>query len=250
MTNFVDIALNDDALTWRVMMNRAQKRNALNVDMCHSLARAFDQCVDSGARAVVLAARGPVFSAGADLDEPDFAGELYPELEKLFTHIQRLPVPVIAYIEGPAIGAGMLLAMACDLRVAGQQTGMYFSLPVAAMAIGVDTASVRTLEQLIGGSRARQLLLAGAEMSVAEAIECGFLVDKRGDEALVTLAEKVAGLAPLTLKNLKMEFAHTAACPFSEAERDAVRVAAWNSADHSEVRQARQHKRAPIFRGR
>ncbi|SES17122.1 enoyl-CoA hydratase-related protein [Corynebacterium cystitidis] len=251
MTKLVEITRDDDAgWIWRVIMRRADKRNALNVEMCQLLTGAVERCVANGARVIVIAAEGPVFSAGADLNEPDFAGELYPELEKLFTHIQRLPVPVIAFIEGPAIGAGMLLAMACDLRVAGQRQEIYFSLPVAKMAIGVDAASIRTLEQLIGGSRARQMLLGAAPLDVSQAHECRFIVDKRGDEALAELAGNVAQLAPLTLRNVKMEFAHACARPFSNAERDKAREAAWNSADRGEVATAKLERRPPTFRGR
>lgn len=239
MTSLVELSLIDDRV-WRLELARPEKRNALSIAMCHELVDALDHCVDNGARTIVITAQGSVFSAGADLGEKDFSGGLYPRLEKLFAHIQRLPVPVIAFIEGPAIGAGMLLAMACDLRVAGNGEGIYFSLPVAKMAIGVDTATVRNLELLIGGSRARQMLLAGATMSVEEAQACGFLLPERGDEALEKLASTVAGLAPRTLRNLKAELAHSSSQPFSQDERDAARTAAWESEDFREVGHARQ----------
>lgn len=248
VTSLVELSLIDDRV-WRLELARPEKRNALNIAMCHELIGELDRCVDNGARAIVITAQGPVFSAGADLGEKDLSGGLYPQLEKLFAHIQRLPVPVIAFIEGPAIGAGMLLAMACDLRVAGGGEGIYFSLPVARMAIGVDTATVRNLELLIGGSRARQMLLAGATMSVEEAQACGFLFPERGEEAVTTLAMTVAGLAPLTLRNLKAELAHASSQPFTEVERDAARTAAWESDDFREVGRARQERRTPVFRG-
>ena len=101
----------DEGRVSLLTLNRDAKRNALSVAVCHQLEEALRRSAADGARAVVLTAAGSVFSAGADLNEKDFAGELYPALEHLMTVIRRHPTVVVAAVDGPAIGAGAMLAM-------------------------------------------------------------------------------------------------------------------------------------------
>lgn len=225
-------------------LNRDAKRNALSVELCRAIEDALESSVAGGARAVVLTAAGSVFSAGADLTEEDFAGELYPALEHLMTAIRRHPTVVIAAVDGPAIGAGAMLAMACDVRVVGPDAS--FRIPVTDMAIGVDEDTVASLNSLIGGSRARAMLLLGTELDSEAALDSGFAMFPGDADAAVDLARQATWKAPLTVAQLKMEFAES----FSATERADARAAAWNSEDFREVGQARVEKRPPRFRGR
>lgn len=249
MTKLIQVAHLDGGV-WRITLDRAAKRNALSVEMCRQLEDALDVCTAEGARVILLDAEGPVFSAGADLDEPDFHTTLYPAFERLFARIQRAPMPVVAYINGPAIGAGMLLAMACDIRWVGPAEKIFFSLPVAKMAIGVDAATLRTLELLVGGSWARRITLAGEALLIDDALRAGFVARVGDTDAAVESARGIARQAPLTMRNIKMELAHSSAQPFGQEERHEAREAAWLSHDNAEARQARAEKRPPEFDGR
>ncbi|MHA2789880.1 enoyl-CoA hydratase-related protein [Corynebacterium sp. S7] len=230
---------------WVLTINRDEKRNALNVELCTEIGAAMEKCVEEGARTIVLTGAGSVFSAGADLDEKDFHGELYPAIEHLIHVMTTLPIPLIAYVNGPAIGAGTMLAMACDIRIASPLAG--FRLPVSDMAIGVDSATVEALESLVGGSRARAMLLYGWGLPSSEAVDCGFALQQGSLDDAIEMALELTRKAPLTVKQLRMEFARDA---FSNAERNEAREAAWNSDDRLEVARARKQGRDPKFTGR
>ncbi|AKE39965.1 Enoyl-CoA hydratase [Corynebacterium camporealensis] len=247
MTELVSSASLNQGRVCVITLDRDSARNALSVQLCKELIDALHTAETSGARVIVLTGAGSVFSAGADLKSKDFAGELYPQLEVLMDTLRTVPVPIVAAVNGPAIGAGMMLAMACDLRVVASSS--YFHLPVGDMAIGVDEQAVVSLESLIGGSRARAMLLAGTRLSPADAVACGFAVAEGDLDEAIELATTIAAKAPLTLRALKMDFAHNAARPYSTAERNEARRAAWESDDFQEVRRAREEKRQPEFKG-
>lgn len=236
-----------DGMVQLLTLNRHSKRNALNTAMCLAIEEAVLAATTEGARAVVLTGAGTVFSAGADLRAGSFADELYPALEHMLDTIRTLPVPVIAAVNGPAIGAGTMLAMACDLRVVAENAA--FRVPVVDVAIALDETTVRTLESLVGGSRARLMLLTGASLDAAAAVDCGFAAAAGPVDTALELAELCAAKAPLTVRQLKMEFAHSSGHPFSAEERAAAQAAAWASEDLQESRRAREEKRRPVFRG-
>lgn len=247
----------------QLTIDRDEKRNALNTEVCTSLERALsDSLID--ARAILITGAGSAFCSGADLSGGD-VGKFYPAMESLFMAIRRAPVPVIAYVNGPAIGAGAMLAAVCDLRVVSPTAR--FMVPVADMAIGVNDVLVKSFELQMGGSLARAMLLAGATMSASDAEATGFAVRPSmfprlelpgggvGSEAhdsaefAVALAELCAGKAPLTMRNVKMEFAHFSGERFSESELESARQAPWDSADIREAARAVAEKRTPEFRG-
>ena len=209
---------------------------------------ALSAAVDDGARVVLLHGDGTVFSAGADLSGDVYADGFYETLLHMLGTIQTLPIPVIAWVNGPAIGAGTQLAMACDLRVVDDTAT--FRVPIVDVAIALDEVTIRTLEHLVGGSVARQMLFTGAELSAADAERSGFAVRTGGFDAALELANLVAAKAPLTLRHLKYEFAHSSHRPYDGATRWQAAQAAWHSADAQESRAARSGKRAPRFTGR
>lgn len=229
-------------------INRHHARNALNIEACRGLREGLAQLVGQSARAVVVTGAGTAFCAGADLDVGPESGELYPEIVSTLASVQNAPVPVVAAVNGPAVGAGTLLAMACDFRVVADAA--WFKIPAVDLALALDGVTVRHLERLVGGARARAMLLASARLSAAEAVDCGFayrfgtLADAR------RLAGELAGKAPLTMAHLKAEFTHDGWDPCPADERDRLAARASSSADTAEARAARAEKRTPDFQGR
>lgn len=226
-----------------IELQREDRRNALDLELCNALRLAAQEAADDGARAIVITGQGSAFCAGADLGGvygPEFLDALYGMLHSL----TRLPVPIIAAVNGPAIGAGTQLAMACDLRVADDTAK--FAVPVARNGMAVDAWTIRTLGDLAGAGVARRLLLAAEMLDRQGAIDCG-LVDRFGAlQDAVAWAHEIATLAPMAVAHNKLVLSGGADDEEISRSFDAV----WASADVREAAQARLEKRAPIFEGR
>lgn len=231
-----------------IKLDNHAKRNKLDIAMCDAIEEAMLAAVDAGARVVLLHGDGTVFSAGADLSGDVYAGGFYPRLLRMLGTIQTLPIPVVAWVNGPAIGAGTQLSMACDLRVVDDSA--LFRVPIVDVAIALDEVTIRTLEHLVGGAVARAMLFTGAPLDAEDAVRSGYAVRAGGFADALALAELVASKAPLTLRHLKYEFAHTSHAPYSDEQRREAAAAAWHSADVEESRTARAEKRSPRFQGR
>jgi enoyl-CoA hydratase len=230
-------------------LQREKRRNALNLDLCQAIHAAVDSAigegaVDGGARAIVVTGQGSVFCSGADLGGvygPEFIEALYGMLRRL----TRVPVPIIAAVNGPAIGAGTQLAIACDLRVADSTAR--FAVPTAKNGMAVDAWTIRTLAQLAGTGPARRLMLAAESLDRDSALATG-LADRAGtlDDA-VAWAKEIATLAPLTLAHNKLVLNGS---PDDEAAIQASFQHVWESEDVREAATARDEKRPPVFKGR
>ena len=228
-------------------IDRPERRNALDLEHCELLLHAVQGAVQAGARALVITGEGSAFCSGADLGGvygPEFRIALYGMLGA----ITAAPIPVLAAVNGPAIGAGTQLAIACDLRVCAP-TARY-GVPTAKLGLAVDPWTVRRLALLAGGGAARAMLLGCDELSLDAAERAG-LVDRRGDPAdALAWAERIAALAPLTHRynKLALEDALEATDP-APAVLDAFE-ACWASEDFVEGRTASAEKRPPRFQGR
>ena len=228
-----------------VELDRPGRRNALDVAQCHRLVAAIDELLAGGARAVVVTGSGSSFCSGADF------GEVYTDgfrdaLHAALHAVTDAPVPVIAAVNGPAIGAGTQLAIACDLRVAAP--GAVFGVPIARIGLAVDPWTVRRLARLAGGGTARSLLLACDQIGVELAHARG-LVDRLGERVdAMEMAAEIAGLAPLTLRYNKLTL-DRADLADDDAALAAAFAACWDSADLEEGRSARLEKRPAFFRG-
>ncbi|MET0928985.1 MAG: enoyl-CoA hydratase [Aeromicrobium sp.] len=226
-----------------IELQREDRRNALNLELCHAIRAAADEAVDGGARAIVVTGQGTSFCAGADLGGvygPDFLEALYGMLH----HLTKLPVPLIAAVNGPAIGGGTQLAMACDLRVAGDTAK--FAVPVARNGLAVDAWTIRTLSQLAGTGPARRMMLAAETLDRDEALHCG-LVDRAGSlPDAIAWAHEIAELAPLAIAHSKLVLNGSA----DDTEIEKSFAAVWASADVEEAAAARAERRTPVFEGR
>ncbi len=229
-------------------LQREERRNALNLDLCRAIDEAARDAVgdgpaDGGARAIVITGQGTAFCSGADLGGV-YGEEFLEALYGMLHGLTRLPVPIVAAVNGPAIGAGTQLAIACDLRVADERAK--FGVPTARNGMAVDAWTIRTLADLSGTGPARRMMLAGELIDRDEALGHG-LVDKAGtlDDALAW-AHEIATLAPLTLTyNKRVLNGLDDDTVVEQGFRDV-----WASEDVREAATARTEKRTPVFRGR
>ncbi|GAA2366078.1 enoyl-CoA hydratase [Gordonia cholesterolivorans] len=231
-----------------IELAREEKRNALDQDMVQGLSEAFTAAVDGGARAIVLTGRGNVFSAGADLSGPVYDQSFLDRLVALIEQIESTPVPVIAALNGAALGAGLQLAMAADLRVMADVA--FAGIPAAKIGVAVDEWTIRRLVSLVGAGQARGMLLGCEPLSSDRALTLGF-ANRFGDLAVAQKwAAEIAEYAPLTLRHYKLVLTGDGARDDAPEERAAAMRAAWLSEDVQEARAALAEKRAPVFQGR
>ncbi|TQC47058.1 enoyl-CoA hydratase [Rhodococcus sp. WS4] len=236
-----------DGDVFTLELQRPDRRNALNTEICELLREETEKSVTDGARVIVLTGQGSAFCAGADLSGDVYADGFTDTLLEMLHTIDSVPVPVIAAINGPAIGAGSQLALAADLRVVAPEAR--FAIPAAKLGISVDRWTVHRLAALIGGGPARTILLGAEEVGADEALAHG-LANKRGDLAVAQQwAHSIARLAPLSLQHLKMVLNDDGTQSPPPPEQLAALHAAWKSYDAQEARTARAEKRPPVFRG-
>ncbi|WP_280299545.1 enoyl-CoA hydratase [Nocardia neocaledoniensis] len=229
-----------------IEMRREERRNALNEELVGQLRAAMLDAVDQGARVIVLTGRGPIFSAGADLSGVYSESFLDGLLDMLHT-IESLPVPVISAINGGALGAGVQLALASDLRVI--EPDAFIAIPAAKLGISVDRWTISRLVSLIGGGPARTILLAADQVSASDAYSYGF-ANKLGTLAdAQDWAKSIAALAPLSLRAMKLMLNDDGTRDPASAQQRAALEAAWTSDDAKEARLARQEKRPAKFVG-
>ena len=237
-----------DGYVTTIELAREAKRNALDYNMLRDLSQAFTDAVESGARAIVLTGRGSVFSAGADLSGPVYDPEFPEKLVAVIAQIESTPVPVIAAVNGPALGGGLQLAMAADLRV--MAPGSIAGIPAAKIGVALDEWTIKRLVSLVGGGQARGMLLGCDPLTADRAYSLGF-ANRIGDlEDAKHWAGTIAGFAPLTLRHYKMVLTGDGARDEAPADRHEAMLAAWMSEDVKEARAAREEKRAPSFQGR
>lgn len=193
-------------------LDRPEARNAVSESMLSELGAALgDAAVAPDARVVVLAGEGPHFCAGADLGEFDGAatGPGGARFEQAFEEVLRAiadhPLPVVAVIQGAALGAGCQLAVACDLAVA--TTDARLGIPSSRLGILINFENVQRLVHAIGPKRAGELLFTGRQISGQEAASWGLVNEavppERLSERAEELAEEIAAAAPLSVRGSK-----------------------------------------------
>ncbi|ESR23009.1 enoyl-CoA hydratase/isomerase family protein [Lutibaculum baratangense] len=193
MAGETTIAVTREGAIARIVLDRPGARNALDLPMCHDLARAFEQLdADPDIRVVVLGANGPVFCAGADLKERTGRDGTWVYQRRLaafraYETIERCRKPVFAVVQGPVVGSGGEIAMACDFIVASTEASFRFPEP----QWGTVGATQR-LQRVIGKSRAKELLFTGRTMPVEEAHALGLVARVVAPDELDALAEETA----------------------------------------------------------
>lgn len=199
------IALDRDGGVWTATIDRTDKANSLTGAMLADLARIVDAAAAEGARVLVLTGRGKVFSAGADLDEARAGLATSPLWEQLSSRIASLPCLTIAALNGTLAGGAMGMALACDLRIAAE--GAKFFYPVMKLGFLPQPSDPPRLAALVGPSRAKMILMAGARIDTAEALAWG-LIDRMVPaaelmEAVAALSADARGASPEHVAGIK-----------------------------------------------
>ncbi len=163
----------------RLTLNRPKQYNALSSALLDALHTAFDEMgQDSALRVVVIAANGPAFCAGHDLKEmqnavePNFAAQLFQRCSAMMLKIAKLPVPVIAEIQGMATAAGCQLVAQCDLAVAAETSK--FAVSGVNLGLFCSTPAV-ALSRTISRKRAAEMLMLGEFISASTALDWGLI---------------------------------------------------------------------------
>ena len=241
-----------------VRLNRPQVRNALNLTVRRQMAGIFHGFVeDPGLRCVVLTGNEQSFAAGADILDMSELGtvEMYHRhTERLWNAVADCPVPVIAAVNGFALGGGLELAMHADIIVAGRSARL--GQPEVKVGIMPGAGGTQRLTRAVGKFRAMLMCLTGGTITAEEAWQMG-LISKLVDDSEVmntalAIAEEIAGLPPIAVAQIKEVILQGQDLPLPAAlalERKAVQIL-FATRDKAEGMQAFLEKRSPEFKGR
>jgi enoyl-CoA hydratase len=241
-----------------VRLNRPKQLNALNGAVMDELCGTLEELDrDDGVRAIVVTGNERAFAAGADIGEMATA----TPIDMLLTNrigqwdrIRRITKPVIAAVNGWALGGGCELAMTLDLIVAGE--GAKFGQPEINIGVIPGAGGTQRLTRAIGKSRAMRMILTGEPISAVDAERAGLVALVTQDELVVedalSLAAKIATKSPLALRMAKeaVNAAHEMSLTDALAYERRLFYLLFASEDQKEGMAAFVEKRAPDFKGR
>lgn len=208
-----DVLIRDTDRHRVVTIDRPERRNALTVGVVDGLVDAVRGAEAAGVRAVVLTGTPPAFCAGGDLPSLSALAQqgsavatdaIYRSFHGVVRALRDSPLPVIAAVSGPAFGAGLDLALCCDLRVAGTDARFESTWIKAGLVPGMGGA--HHLPNLIGGARAAQMLLAARRVDAPTALDWGLVSEVVEDDVVERaeqIAEQMADLPKLALARTK-----------------------------------------------
>lgn len=196
-----------------IELNRPQQLNAMSEELHSALARVWDAvAADSEARAVVLTGRGRAFSAGGNFEvmrrvqrDAAFRDLNIAEARRIILGMLRCPLPIVAAVNGPAVGLGSSLALLSDLVLIAQDA--YIADPHVQVGLVAGDGGALLLPLLVGPARAKELLFLGDRLGAQEAVRLGIAQrmvpdDKLMDEAL-DLARRLAAQPAQALRETK-----------------------------------------------
>ena len=191
-------------------LNRPEVRNAINKELCDAVTRTLETwAAQDDVRVVVVSgAGGKAFAAGADigeLKERTHAQAFLAWTQKMLQLVEDFPRPTIAAIDGYALGGGLELALACDLRVASKSAKI--GMPEVTLGIYPSAGGTWRLPRLVGLGRAKELIYTGRIVDAVEAAQWGLfesLVESDAKAEAMRIAKLIAGNAPLAVQVAKV----------------------------------------------
>ena len=244
--------------------NRPERMNALSTPIMEGLLQGLPRLAgDPAVRVIVLTGAGRAFCAGGDVKSMAEGGERRSAAEatahlrsrmEVSRILHELPKPTIAMINGPAAGAGLAFALACDLRIAGASA----KLVTAFVKVGLsgDFGGSFFLTRLVGTAKARELYFTGRPIDAQEALSLGLVnrvvADDQLGDATMELAKSLAQGPHIALSLMKRNMNCAEAAGLAELlDVEAVNIVqATRTEDHREAAKAFVEKRAPVFVGR
>lgn len=236
-----------------VTLNRPRYRNAVNFATLERLDAALNELIKHPPRVVILRASAPGFCSGIDLKEsreatPDFARKRVTLMHGVLGKLRGMPIPIVAAIDGVAVGLGCELVISADIRLA--TPGSTFGYPEPRVAV---PSPAHHLIWLIGLARAQDLLLTARTINAEEAASYGLITRVESDVEAASLqtARGIAELAPFSIAKTKENIALSIAPGADSASQhhiDGVHHAA-SMADRKEALSAFAEKRKPVFTG-
>jgi enoyl-CoA hydratase len=239
-------------------INRPQVRNALNLEVRTRLADEVARCsADESVRCIVIAGSDTVFAAGADIGEMAEAGPvevMSRNVQKYWRILTECPKPLLAAVEGFALGGGLELALCADIIVAGE--GAKLGLPEVKVGILPGGGGTQKLARLVGRQRAMLLIMTGRMFGAAEALSMGVVSDVApAGQALaraLDIAREIAAMPPISIMQIKEIVNAGLNAPLETAlmlERKAFQLQ-FATRDQKEGMQAFLEKRKPKFEGK
>ncbi len=240
-------------------INRPFAGNAVDLPTAEALREALANSDDPDLRAIVITGAGDrFFCSGGDLKAyqaiatPDILKSTFGAVRKLLDALEECPLPVLAAINGYALGGGMELALACDLRFASR--GAVIGLPQTRLGLIPGWNGVERLVETVGRSKAINLLLKGERLDAARAEQIGLVdvvVDGPVLRTALDYADSLQEGAPLAVRACKRAVLSALRLPRRESREvtSAIFEKLWFSEDHREAERAFVEKRKPSFRG-
>lgn len=262
-TAYETLIIDRDAHLCRIRMNRPRALNACNTALWRDLVDVFTRLgTDDAVRAVILTGEGRAFCVGADLKETAWHGEtavqsrarIERHQQKLARLILGLPVPVVAAINGYALGGGLEIALACDVRIAADGARMGF--PEAAVGSFITGGASLLLPRLIGLSAAKRLFFSGTHVEAHDALKLGLVDAVTTPDELLSEARSICATivanAPLSVRAGKSVFNRLTLGEIETAlEIETLTLMSlYGTEDHREGSRAFAEKRKPEFHGR
>ena len=256
------ITRKENGIGW-VIFNNPEKRNAMSPDMYQAMGAALeDYATDATVRVVILKGAGEkAFVSGADISKfaqnrstPDQVRDSEARSEAANRALRECPKPTIAMIRGYCMGGGLGVAIACDLRIASDDSR--FGVPAAKLGVGYRYSGLQRLSDIVGPSFTAEIFYTGRQFSSQEALQMGLvnrvLPPAELEAYVMDYARTMANNAPLTLAAVKRCLVEMRKDP---GERDlelcqSMVEACFASSDFIEGRTAFMEKRKPAFHGR
>lgn len=199
-----------------ISINRPQSKNALTANMWTQLTEIAGKVLDNPKNKVVLLrGSGEQFTAGSDIKEfqtmaVEEAEASFLIMEQAISAFEQLSIPTISVINGSAMGAGLELALACDMRIGSEHARM--GIPVGRLGIRLSNKFAQRIVDLIGPSRTKELVYTGRILNANESVELGminhFVENEKLDRYAIKLGKLIAAQSPASLKAIKQSVAN------------------------------------------